>query len=69
MLKCIKNFFTEEDGMGVIEIVIIIGVLVALALLFQDRIKEFAKNLMDTMFGEDGDGGPPKPNFNDDDIT
>lgn len=63
MLKCIKNFFTEEDGMGVIEIVIIISVLVALALLFKDRISKFAKNLMDIMFGEDNKGGIEKPDF------
>ena len=35
----IKNFICDEDGMGTLEIVIIIGVLIALALLFKDQIK------------------------------
>ena len=50
MLKCIKNFFTEEDGMGVIEIVIIIAVLVGLALLFRTQISKFAGSLMKKVF-------------------
>ena len=53
MLKCIKNFFTEEDGMGVIEIVIIIAVLVGLALLFRTQIGNFASNLMQKVFTTD----------------
>ena len=53
MVQVIKNFLKEEDGMGVIEIVIIISVLVALALLFRKQIGDFANNLMDKMFDPD----------------
>lgn len=58
MLKLVKGFLKDEDGMGTIEIVIIIAVLVALALLFKDKIGEFANELMEKMFKT-----PDKPEF------
>lgn len=53
MLKAVKGFLKDESGMGTIEIVVIIGVLVALALLFKDGIKKFATGLMDKVFDVD----------------
>ena len=53
MLSLVKSFIKEEDGMGVIEIVIIIAVLIGLALLFQNRIMDFAKKLIDKIFNPD----------------
>lgn len=50
MLKFLKDFWYEEDAMGTIEIVIIIAVLVALAILFKEQLEEFAKTLMGNMF-------------------
>lgn len=50
MLKTVKDFIKNEDGMGTIEIVVIIAVLVALALLFKDKIGTFAKDLMKEFF-------------------
>lgn len=50
MFKLVKDFLKEEDGMGVIEIVIIIAVLVALALVFKKAIGEFANKLMEKFF-------------------
>jgi len=38
VLKLIKNFIKEEDGLGTIEIVIIIAVLIAIALIFRKAI-------------------------------
>lgn len=58
MLKLVKGFLKEEDGMGTIEIVVIIAVLVALALLFKDKIGEFATSLMNKFFVT-----PEKPSF------
>lgn len=54
MLNLVKGFFKEEDGMGTIEIVVIIAVLVGLALIFKDGISQFANDLMDTMFTDPG---------------
>ena len=53
MLKLVKGFLKEEEGMGTLEIVVIIGVLVALALIFKDAIGTYAKNLMEKFFNSD----------------
>lgn len=50
MLRAIKRFWTEEDGMGTVEIIIIIAVLVAVALIFRDGIGAFVNDLMDSFF-------------------
>ncbi len=50
MLNFLKGFWQEEDAMGTIEIVIIIAVLVAIAILFKDKITQFATRLMDSAF-------------------
>lgn len=52
-MKLIKRFLNEEDGMGTVEIVIIVAVLVGLALLFRQQIFEFAQNVMDKVFSGD----------------
>ncbi|HHW48866.1 MAG TPA: hypothetical protein GXX14_09650 [Clostridiaceae bacterium] len=53
MLKTIKNFIKEEDGLGTVEIVIIIAVLVGIALIFRDAIINFVKRIMSGIFGDD----------------
>ncbi len=53
MKDLLKRFWTEEDGMGTVEIVIIIAVLVAVALIFKDGITGFVKNLMNKFFKPD----------------
>ena len=50
MLKLVKGFLKEEEGMGTLEIVVIIGVLVALALIFKDAIGTYATKLMEKFF-------------------
>ena len=37
-MKCIMEFCKEEDGIGVVEIILILVVLIALVLLFKDKI-------------------------------
>lgn len=53
MLKHVKSFLKEEDGMGVIEIVIIIAVLVTIALVFRERIFGFFEAIIDRAFPTD----------------
>lgn len=53
MKKFISKFFKEEDGMGTVEIIIIIGVLVAIALIFSGSIK----NLVSSMISKVNDAG------------
>ncbi|MDD4188551.1 MAG: Flp1 family type IVb pilin [Eubacteriales bacterium] len=45
-----KYFVEKNKGLGTVEIVIIIAVLVGIALIFRDAIVEFAKKLMDAVF-------------------
>ena len=53
MISFLKGFIMEEDGMGTVEIVIIIAVLVGLALIFRDAIINFATNVMSNLFASD----------------
>ena len=46
-LKNLKEFFTEEDGMGTVEIILIIVVLVGLVLIFKSQITTIVSNLFD----------------------
>lgn len=41
-----KNFLREEDGMGTVEIVLIIVVLIALVAMFRDGIKEVVQSIL-----------------------
>lgn len=53
MLTTLKNFFKEEDGLGTVEIVVIIAVLVGIALIFRDAIIKFATGIMRGVFGDE----------------
>ena len=53
MIRLFMLFLSEEDGMGTVEIVIIIAVLVGLALIFRDAIITFATNVMKGLFSND----------------
>ena len=50
MKAMLKRFWNEEEGFGTVELVILIGVLIAIALLFKDRITTFVTELMDDTF-------------------
>ncbi len=39
-----ESFWEEEDGVGIIEIILILVVLVALVLLFKDNVVELVQN-------------------------
>ena len=46
-LKNFKDFMCEEDGMGTVEIILIIVVLVGLVIIFKGRITEIVEKLFD----------------------
>lgn len=50
MLNNLKRFWNEEEGMGTVELIIIIGVLVAVALIFRKAIVQFVNNLINKFF-------------------
>lgn len=49
-MELLKRFYEEEDGMGTVELVMIIAALMCIALLFREKIFEFAGNIMETVF-------------------
>lgn len=48
-----KRFWHEEDGIETIEVVVIIAILVAVALVFRKGIIKFVTDLMDKFFKVD----------------
>ncbi|HEY9062469.1 MAG TPA: Flp1 family type IVb pilin [Pseudobacteroides sp.] len=50
MRSLIKSFLKEEDGLGTVEIVIIIAVLVGLAIIFREVIFSFLKQILGKLF-------------------
>lgn len=47
MLKTWKNFLVEEDGMGTVEIILIIVVLISLVIIFKSRLTELVESVFD----------------------
>lgn len=45
LIKDIKNMLKDEDGMGVVEVILIILVLVGLAFLFKNQIMGIARGI------------------------
>lgn len=50
MLKHTKSFLKKEDGLGTVEIVVIIAVLVGIALIFRDAIIDFVRSIIESIF-------------------
>ncbi len=46
-LKSFSDFIREDDGMGTVEVILIIVVLVGLVIIFKGRITEIVENLFD----------------------
>ncbi|MCM1064634.1 MAG: hypothetical protein NC420_09240 [Eubacterium sp.] len=51
-LKNLKDLFREEDGMGTVEIILIIVVLVGLVIIFKDRITDLVDGIFDKITKE-----------------
>ncbi|QZN78407.1 MULTISPECIES: Flp1 family type IVb pilin [unclassified Paenibacillus] len=50
MMEMLKNkvnvFWEEEDGLGTLELILIIGVIIIIALIFKDQIKKLVERLL-----------------------
>ena len=53
MFSLLNNFFKEEDGLGTVEIVIIVAILVGIALIFRTAIIDFVKGILGQIFNSD----------------
>ncbi|MCD8037573.1 MAG: hypothetical protein LUE96_00535 [Lachnospiraceae bacterium] len=49
IMRNFKSFLMEEEGMGTVEIVLIIVVLIALVALFKDGIKKVVETIIKTI--------------------
>lgn len=54
MIKMLKGFFKDDDGLGTVEIVIIVAILVGLALIFRKQIYALVKQIFDKIFNNAG---------------
>ena len=45
-LKSFRQFLTEEDGMGTVEVILIIVVLVGLVIIFKEKITEVVNSII-----------------------
>ena len=50
MLRLFKNFLKEEEGMGTVEIVVIIAVLVTIAIIFRKAITTWVSETLGNIF-------------------
>lgn len=50
MWKKIKSIISQEEGLGTVEIIIIVAVLVGIALIFRTYIFEFVQDIMGKIF-------------------
>lgn len=44
-MNSMKKFLREEDGMGVVEVILIIVVLIAMVAIFKDQIENLVNNI------------------------
>lgn len=52
-MEMLKRFYSEEEGMGTVEIVMIIAALMCIALLFRKQVYQFANSIMNQVFDKD----------------
>jgi Flp pilus assembly pilin Flp len=44
-----KNFLLDEEGVGVVELILIVVVLIALVVLFKNKLTTLVTNIFDTI--------------------
>ena len=47
MLRVVKSFLKDEDGMGTVELILIIVVLIGLVIIFKGQITELVNDIFD----------------------
>lgn len=55
MFEIIKSFFKDEDGLGTVEIVIIIAVLIGIAFIFKKQIYSLVDQIFNRIFSDAGE--------------
>lgn len=52
MFEELVKFYKEEDGMGTVELVIIVAVLVGVALIFRKELFKYVENAVASIFSD-----------------
>lgn len=52
--ELMKEFFQEEDGIGVVEIVLILVIIIALIVIFKSQIESIVTNAFKKVTGDTG---------------
>ncbi len=52
MIEKLRNFWLEEDGMGTVEIILIIVVLIGLVIIFKKQLRSLVNDIFDTITSE-----------------
>ena len=48
-MRGIREFIREEDGVGVVELILILVVLIGLVLIFKDQLTSLVNDIFDTI--------------------
>lgn len=54
VMEIIKNFMKEEDGIGVVEIILIVVVLIGLVLIFKKQLTNLVNDIFSTITDKAG---------------
>lgn len=49
-MELLKNFYEEEEGLGTVEMVVLLAVLVSIALIFRGQVTEFVRTKLQVIF-------------------
>ena len=52
MLKTWKDFLKEEDGMGTVEIILIIVVLISLVMIFKEQLTKLVETIFEKIVNQ-----------------
>ena len=53
-MSIVKNFLMEEDGIGVVEVILILVVLIGLVIIFKEQLPDRVEDIFDTITKEAG---------------
>ena len=53
-MSIVKNFLMEEDGIGVVEVILILVVLIGLVIIFKEQRTDLVEDIFDTITKEAG---------------
>ncbi len=56
-MELLKEFYMDEEGLGTVEMVVLLAVLVSIALVFREKVFNFVRNSLNDIFGNSNSSG------------